>query len=106
MIGVDPLTGLPQFRPRPRVVGGGGSSNGGGSGQKWSVHKSSSTTANGTNTLFTVPETYAFGTLKVYLNGQLLRGGANDYSETSSTSFTFVSAPLSSDVIVLEYRTS
>lgn len=64
-------------------------------------------TPNGTRTLFTLPnsDVYATGTLQVWLNGMLQRN-PNDYTETSTSTITFVAAPLTSDIIQLSYRTN
>lgn len=63
---------------------------------------------NGSNTLFTVSESvYATGTLKVWLNGQLLtQGSSEDYVETTPASgtFTLAVAPVSTDEITVEYQ--
>lgn len=78
----------------------------GGGGQVWKVNQASSTTPNSIATVFTVPDTYISGSLIVYLNGMRQKsGGGNDYTETSGTTFTFGSAPLTGDVIILDYRT-
>lgn len=63
---------------------------------------------NGTNTVFTVSQgSYISGTLVVYRNGQLqTQGASNDYQETTpgSGTFTFISAPLTGDVITAMYN--
>ncbi len=58
---------------------------------------------NGVRTLFTTA-TYVATSLRVMLNGQTLTR-VGDFSETSSTTFTFVVAPVSTDVIRLDYLT-
>ena len=64
-------------------------------------------TINGTNKLFTVSAgRYMSGRLKVFLNGQLLTvGSGNDFTETNPANgtFTFVNAPISGDIIIVEY---
>lgn len=64
-------------------------------------------TINGVNTTFTVSEgSYASGTLKVYLNGQLqTQGTSEDWDETTpgSGTFDFNTAPASGDQITVEY---
>ena len=77
---------------------------GSGGGQVWSVNQSSATAQNGSTTLFTTPATYIIGTLKVHLNGMRLKA-TGDYTETSTSSFTFVAAPIAADVILVDYRT-
>lgn len=77
------------------------------SGQTWKVDRIPFESPNGSTTVFTLPEgdTYVANTLVVYLNGQALTKTA-DFSETTSSTFTFVVAPLTGDVIRLIYRTS
>jgi hypothetical protein len=59
---------------------------------------------NGTLKVFTLPnsESYVSGLLEVFLDGlkQIL---TTDYAETSATTFTFVNAPDSDEVIVINY---
>lgn len=65
-------------------------------------------TINGSNALFTVSQAeYATGTLKVWLNGQLLtQGSSEDWVETTPASgtFTFNTAPASGSLITAEYQ--
>jgi hypothetical protein len=57
---------------------------------------------NGTNKNFTTVNTYAAGQLAVYLNGVRQRR-PSDYAETSSSAFQLVSAPLTGDVLSVDY---
>ncbi|MGR3310668.1 MAG: hypothetical protein ACUZ77_07820 [Candidatus Brocadiales bacterium] len=58
----------------------------------------------GTQTVFTVTNAYAAGTLNVYLNGVRQRKGAgNQYTETTSTTFTMSVAPLAGDTLLVDY---
>ena len=77
---------------------------GSGGGQAWVVDQIPVETPNGARTLFTTG-TYIAGSIRVMLNGQVLTR-VNDFTETSATTFTFVNAPLTGDVIRLDYRTS
>lgn len=65
-------------------------------------------TINGSNALFTVSQSvYATGTLKVWLNGQLMtQGSAEDFVETTpgSGTFTFNTAPETGSLITVEYQ--
>jgi len=65
-------------------------------------------TINGSNALFTVSQSvYATGTLKVYLNGQLMtQGTGEDWVETTPASgtFTFAVAPATGSLITVEYQ--
>lgn len=62
---------------------------------------------NGSNAVFTTSQAkYVSGSLKVYLNGQLQTQGSNeDWVETSPSTgtFTFNTAPASTDLITAEY---
>lgn len=61
---------------------------------------------NGSNATFTTPDVYQAGTLEVYLNGQRLVAGASaDYVETSG-GFTMNYAPVTGDVLYVDYMIS
>lgn len=63
-------------------------------------------TQNGSNLIFTTTQTYIANSTKIYLNGLRLKRG-QDYNETgTNTTITFVQAPLSTDNIVMDYRTT
>ncbi len=54
---------------------------------------------------YTVQYNYVAGSLAVYLNGQRLRPGAdNDYVEVSNNLFRMNDAPLTGDVLLVDYR--
>ena len=57
---------------------------------------------NGSNKVYTSVNTYGTGQLAVFLNGVRQRR-ANDYNETTSTSFTMILAPLSGDSLSIDY---
>jgi hypothetical protein len=57
---------------------------------------------NGTNKSYTTANPYVAGQLAVYLNGVRQRR-SNDYSETGATTFQFNSAPLSGDLLSVDY---
>lgn len=60
---------------------------------------------NGSNKAFTTPGPYKEGTLRVYLNGGLqTQGTGEDWTETTSTTFTFITAPASPDVVSASYE--
>lgn len=65
-------------------------------------------TIDGVNAVFTVSQaSYATGTLKVWLNGQLMtQGTGEDFVETTPASgtFTFNTAPASGSLITVEYQ--
>ena len=56
-------------------------------------------TPNGVRVLFTLPNSYAAGSLEITLNGLVERF----ISETSTNTFTFQDAPYSTDVILASY---
>lgn len=59
-------------------------------------------TVDGSNKVFTTANTYRPNLLSVFLNGVRQRR-TNDYSETTTSSFTFVSAPQSGDILSVDY---
>lgn len=60
-------------------------------------------TKNGSNTAFTLAYTPQTGTEEVYLNGWLLNAGAgNDYTISGAT-ITMLTAPISTDTILVNY---
>ena len=57
---------------------------------------------NGSTTVFTMPENYQNGTLRVYWNG--IRQRTDDtVSETSQNTFTTTFTPLAGDVLIVDY---
>lgn len=56
----------------------------------------------GSTVLFTTPSAYLGSSLDVRKNGQVLTRG-DDFSETTSTTFTMAVAPLTGDVLTLTY---
>lgn len=61
-------------------------------------------TPNGVTVIFTLPnsEAYVSGLLEVFLDG-LKQTKTTDYTETSSTTFTMVTAPATGEVVRLNY---
>jgi hypothetical protein len=60
-------------------------------------------TINGSNTAFTLANTPTSGTVKLYLNGVRQKSGAgNDYT-ISGTNITMTTAPISGDVLLVDY---
>jgi small ligand-binding sensory domain FIST len=59
-------------------------------------------TINGANLAFTTANAYRSGFLGLHLNGMRLRPSA-DYTETGSNTFQLVSAPLSGDILIVDY---
>ena len=58
---------------------------------------------NGSNVTFTIASTPTAGTVRVFLNGMRQKSGAgNDYTITTNT-ITFTTAPVSGDVIIVDY---
>lgn len=58
---------------------------------------------NGTATDFTLANNFYSGSTRVFLNG-LRQSLNNDYHEISNTDIAFVSPPLSTDMIIVDYR--
>jgi hypothetical protein len=57
---------------------------------------------NGVNKAFTTANTYRPNQLSVFLNGVRQRR-TNDYTETSNQAFSFVAAPISGDILSVDY---
>lgn len=70
----------------------------------FATRQTPSGTVNGTNTSFTLAQsTNVAGSEEVFLNGLLQNASGNDYS-ISTNVVTFTSAPVSGDVILVNYR--
>ncbi len=78
-----------------------GVSGGGGAGTE-TVGEVPTGSINGSNDLFTLADDAVAGTLKVYLNG-LRQLEGDDYTVTTSSSFTMVNAPMTGDRLVVDY---
>lgn len=65
-------------------------------------------TPNGSVTAFTVDFAYVAGSTQVFRDGQLMRPGGNDYTETTPASgiITFTTAPVTNSVILVSYQKS
>lgn len=63
-------------------------------------------TVNGSNAIFTCANAYVAGSLIVYRDGQRMKSGGADYTETTPASgiFTFITAPVSGSVIYVDYQ--
>lgn len=60
---------------------------------------------NGSNKVYTLPSLGKSGTWKVFLNGGLqTQGTGEDYTETTSSTFTFIVAPTVPDVVSATYE--
>jgi hypothetical protein len=59
-------------------------------------------TQNGSNTSFSTLSDFATGTTKLYLNGQRITLG-EDYTESGATGISMTVAPLSGDVLRIDY---
>lgn len=58
---------------------------------------------NGSNTSYTTANAFAAGRLAVFLNGLRQRPG-QDYNATSTTTFSFLNAPLAGDSVSVDYQ--
>lgn len=61
---------------------------------------------NGSNTAYDTAHTYVAGTIQVYRDGQLMKGGGADYTETDSNTITFTTAPVTGSVILVTYQSA
>ena len=80
------------------AAGSGGGS--GGTGMIWG--ETPGGVINGSNKTFTSAYSYLSNQCAVFLNGVRQRR-VNDYTETGSNSFSFVVAPLSGDILSIDY---
>lgn len=56
------------------------------------------------NTIFTTSNNFIAGTTKVYRNGlRMTRGVGYDYTETGTNQITFLQAPDSGDLLIIDY---
>jgi hypothetical protein len=65
-------------------------------------HETPTPATNGSQVIFTVANAYQSGLLEVFVDG-LLQTKTTDYTETSNTTFTFVTAPLSTETVKVNY---
>lgn len=63
-------------------------------------------TVNGSTTAFDTAFNYVAGTIQVYRDGQLMKGGGADYTETDANTITFVTAPVTGSVLLVSYQKS
>lgn len=82
--------------------GGGGVSSGSDIGAFHITNEEPTPATDGAQTVFTVANTYVAGTLQVMLDG-LVQHLTDDYSETTSTTFTMVVAPESDEELRVNY---
>jgi len=61
-------------------------------------------TINGSNTTFTLANTPVSGTVKLYLNGVRQQSGAGNDFTISSGTITMLTAPISGDILIADYR--
>ena len=66
------------------------------------MHETPTPATDGAQKVFTVANAYVSGMLEVYLDG-LLQIKDTDYTETTSTTFTFVNAPASGENLRVNY---
>lgn len=68
------------------------------------INETPSGTVNGSNAAFDTASTYIAGSIQVYRDGQLMKGGGADYTETDSNTITFVTAPVTGSVLLVTYQ--
>jgi len=61
-------------------------------------------TVNGSNKAFDTANNYVAGTIQVFRDGQLMKGGGEDYTETDSNTVTFTTAPVTGSVLLVSYQ--
>jgi len=71
---------------------------------RWKWHKTPTPTPNGSQLVFTLPnsEAYVSGTLRIYLDG-LRQIKDTDYAETTANTFTMTVAPNSDETFSIDY---
>lgn len=83
-------------------------------GMKWAqygtnslvINETPSGTVDGSNKAFDTASAYVAGSIQVYRDGQLMKGGGADYTETDSNTITFTTAPVTGSVILVCYQTA
>jgi len=70
------------------------------------TNETPSGTVNGTTTAFDTAFNYVAGSIQVYRDGQLMKGGGADYTETDANTITFTTAPVTGSVLLVSYQTS
>jgi len=66
------------------------------------IEETPSGSINGSNTVFTTANSFVTGSTRVYLNG-IRQKKTDDYTETAGNQFSFVSAPLTGDNLIVDY---
>ncbi len=70
------------------------------------INETPSGLVNGSNTAYDTAQSYVSGSIQVYRDGQLMKGGGDDYTETDSDTITFTTAPLTGSVLLVTYQTA
>lgn len=96
------LPGPPGQIGPPGPMGPPGPSGGGGGTTQIISGETPTGAINGVNTNYTTAYPYVANTLAVFLNG-LRQRRANDYNETGTQSFSFLSVPLPGDSLSIDY---
>lgn len=73
-------------------------------GNSFVYNETPSGTVNSSNTVFDTANNYIAGTIQVYRDGQLMKGGGDDYTETDSNTITFTTAPTTGSVLLVHYQ--
>lgn len=68
-----------------------------------SVMRDLSAQVNGSNNVFTTPDSYVAASLRVYVNG-LLKLPGSEFTTTNATVFTMTVAPIAGSVVAVEYN--
>ncbi len=65
------------------------------------VGETPSGTVNGSNTAFDTANNYISGKISVYRDGQLMKTGGEDYTETDANTITFTTAPVTGSILLV-----
>jgi len=68
------------------------------------INETPSGTVDGSNAAFDTASTYVAGSIQVYRDGQLMKGGGADYTETDNNTITFTVAPVIGSVLLVTYQ--
>lgn len=68
------------------------------------INETPSGTVDGSNAAFDTASTYVAGSIQVYRDGQLMKGGGADYTETDNNTITFTVAPVTGSVLLVTYQ--
>ena len=68
------------------------------------INETPSGTIDGANAAFDTASNYVSGTTQLYRDGQLMKAGGADYTETDADTVTFTTAPTAGSVLLISYQ--